>query len=906
MKNNFLSKNKKSVLVQKILLVFALFLGIVFSCYEPSPRKAMAYDFNPNNLISDGTFTNKNAMSEADIQSFLEQKGSLLKDFTQDGKRASKIIFEAARGVTSSGIWNNFGHPEWNEDVSINPQALLVTIQKEEGLIEGYYSQPENYNQTRLDWAMGFGYTESTIYDQYRGFYNQVNLGAWQFYWNYKRAQGLGYSGYQVGDTMTFSDWNGDHEVHIDNRATAALYRYTPHVYNGNYNFWYYFNKWFIQKPYSAAWVSQNINPSLFDGDPADPYTFRLTVRNTGSETWYGEGNANPVRLGTNNPLDRTSAFTRGDGWVASNRVKMVEPQVNPGDEAHFIFTYSVPAGTPSGYYRENFRVLAEGKTWMEDQGICWDIRVKTDAEKYHYEIVGGSQSAYPQPMYPEESANFQIILKNTGRKVWYKDGNNSVRFGTDKIQDRIPVFTRGNGWIAPNRVEMVEPEVSPGQTATFNFTYTIPDGTSSGFYREYFRLMSEGMTWMEDYGIYWEIQVKSNAPRYHAEYIGQSNYPELFAGESSKFQLTLKNTGSITWYKSGKANPVRLGTSGDRTPAFIREDRAGGNPSGWVTQNRISMDQEEVKPGESGTFSFYYTVPSDMKPDVYREYFRPVADGLTWMEDYGIYWDVKVKNYTERFQCQLSSQNPYPPLMLPGESYNFQLAILNTGTTTWKGEGNANPVRLGTDKSQNRTPAFIREDRAGGNPSGWVNTNRVKMQENEVSPGGTAHFSFYYTVPSDMKPDIYREYFRPVADGLTWLNDYGIYWDVQVDYPHSQWVAQSNVPTAHAGDKIPVWIEFKNTGGSLWRNSGDHPIRLGTEMPRDRNSFFQDTGWFSANRIVLDQAVVNPNETGRFSFYLNVPLGTPKGHYREYFRPVADGMSWLEDNGVYFDINVE
>ena len=33
--------------------------------------------------------------------------------------------------------------------------------------------------------------------------------------------------------------------VNLKNFATAALYRYTPHVFNGNYNFWRYYNAWF-------------------------------------------------------------------------------------------------------------------------------------------------------------------------------------------------------------------------------------------------------------------------------------------------------------------------------------------------------------------------------------------------------------------------------------------------------------------------------------------------------------------------------------------------------------------------------------------------------------------------------------------------------------------------------------
>ena len=167
---------------QKVLKKFWIFLTLSFLLLSSilvlnKPINiAKADDFNPNSLISDGAFTNKNSMSEADIQAFLESKGSLLKDYSQDGKRASKIIYEAAQGTTSSNIWANFGHPEWDENVSINPQVLLVTIQKEEGLVEGYYADPAHYNQVRVDWACGYGYTESTIYDQYKGFYNQLNL----------------------------------------------------------------------------------------------------------------------------------------------------------------------------------------------------------------------------------------------------------------------------------------------------------------------------------------------------------------------------------------------------------------------------------------------------------------------------------------------------------------------------------------------------------------------------------------------------------------------------------------------------------------------------------------------------------------------------------------------------------
>jgi predicted phosphodiesterase len=37
-------------------------------------------------------------------------------------------------------------------------------------------------------------------------------------------------------------------------------------------------------------------------------------------------------------------------------------------------------------------------------------------------------------------------------------------------------------------------------------------DGRSPGTYREYFQLVADGVTWMEDYGIYWEVTVLSGS----------------------------------------------------------------------------------------------------------------------------------------------------------------------------------------------------------------------------------------------------------------------------------------------------------------------------------------------------------------------------------------------------------
>lgn len=254
----------------------------------------------------------------------------------------------------------------------------------------------------------------------------------------------------------------------------------------------------------------------------------------------------------------------------------------------------------------------------------------------------------------------------------------------------------------------------------------------------------------------------------YHASWVNQNGYPILAPGQSYKFEVRLRNTGWQTWHR-GRVN---LGTDrpADRIPGFIREDRVTNRSSGWLSANRVSLVEERVAPGQIGTYRFWYTVPAQFATGTYREYFRPVADGITWMEDMGIYWDVTVR--TSTYDAAFVSQNAHPSLA-QGQSYQFEVQLRNTGTATWQ----RGRVNLGTDRPADRLPVF-------GQPAGWMTQNRVILVESSVAPGQLGTFRFTYTVPSNLAAGTYREYFRPVADGIGWLNDLGIYWDVTVLAP--------------------------------------------------------------------------------------------------------------------------
>lgn len=121
------------------------------------------------------------------------------------------------------------------------------------------------------------------------------------------------------------------------------------------------------------------------------------------------------------------------------------------------------------------------------------------------------------------------------------------------------------------------------------------------------------------------------------------------------------------------------------------------------------------------------------------------------------------------------------------------------------------------------------------------------------------------------------------------------------------QWLTQSPYPTLEAGESTTLSLEVINTGNVAWitgDSAGLGALRLATDVPQDRTSQFRDASWISGNRVAtMSPAVVRPGETARFNFRVTAP--SQPGQYKEYFRPVAEYISWLNDLGIYWEIRV-
>lgn len=227
--------------------------------------KASLAGFNPGNLISDAVFTNKNTMTEAQIQSFLNGKVSkcqsgyvCLKDFkiTSVTRPADSYCagYKGAANETAARILYRVA-----QSCNINPQVLMVMLQKEQALIT--HTWP---SQWRYDMALGQGCPDTAPCDpNFVGFFHQIYGAArqMQIY-----MEGEWFQWYAPGKT-----WNlryhpnascGSSPVYIANKATSAMYYYTPYQPNaaalragygegdgcssyGNRNFYNYFTDWF-------------------------------------------------------------------------------------------------------------------------------------------------------------------------------------------------------------------------------------------------------------------------------------------------------------------------------------------------------------------------------------------------------------------------------------------------------------------------------------------------------------------------------------------------------------------------------------------------------------------------------------------------------------------------------------
>src|SRR2546426_1486713 len=140
-----------------------------------------------------------------------------------------------------------------------------------------------------------------------------------------------------------------------------------------------------------------------------------------------------------------------------------------------------------------------------------------------------------------------------------------------------------------------------------------------------------------------------AGVPGFHASWYGQSGYPVLCPGAQGSAVVAYYNPGSLGWVRGRMGEAAYLGTwrgdPGQDQPSVLGGDGLRGSPrTGWPRYNRVAQQPDPyVGPGQVAWFQF--TIRAPETPGIYRLYIRPLIEGATWLEDFGVYWQVTVLN---------------------------------------------------------------------------------------------------------------------------------------------------------------------------------------------------------------------------------------------------------------------
>lgn len=162
----------------------------------------VSHGVNYSALMSDEEFTDAKAMTTQNIQDYLDVKGSFLAHYEQDGESAASIIAAAA------------------QEAHINPRVILATLEKENHLL----SRTRTPERWVMRSAMGFAYSDGGgTAGRHSNFRYQVEGGA-------RLLRQLYDEGADVKFPTARSVDYGHRTVKVNNAATWALLRYTPHT----------------------------------------------------------------------------------------------------------------------------------------------------------------------------------------------------------------------------------------------------------------------------------------------------------------------------------------------------------------------------------------------------------------------------------------------------------------------------------------------------------------------------------------------------------------------------------------------------------------------------------------------------------------------------------------------------
>ncbi len=713
-------------------ILFTIFLLLIGAYFFADKINSQEYDpdFAKGRIISDFQMFDYNSMNVSQIQSFLQSKNSYLAtyispDYQGVMKTSAEIIYDAAQRY------------------QVNPKYILVTLQKEQGLI-----QMQSPTQKRLDWAAGYAVCDSCSMDdpkiqKYKGFGKQMDntAGAMRFYsdknsiYDFIKRAGKTYT--IDGETVVF-----------ETQATANLYTYTPH-FHGNYTFWLIWQRYFGD-PLSSA---RDTSASIYTGYMAQLINTEeknLTIKegetgyfwaeylNIGTETWNNEDLKNLYILSSNYKpnipmINQTSAFAITPEIAKDVKVYSQKTSVKPGE----VLRITIPI-EPNYNKTESlsYMLVLGNKGWFADGGVNFTV---TRQFKYEGEYVGGIDANLELL----KKHTFTVKYKNIGTVTWNKNDTKLKWVDLDNKE---------------HYASMINSKVAPGATASFVFS-DIPKSVGSRKYSLslYKQINTKQLNKFSsgDYDGNVSVSVKLGAQTINND-IPSSMKP----GETKTITIKLKNVGSQKWDKNLVLRAY------DKISPFYKSIF---RDSSWESIYVADKIDGVVSPGEEYSFTFRIKAPT--KVGKYNLYLQ-----LEWGKKYeeiiiddtlskkfiidvnknaiGTSVSTQGTNVVTNTQTSASAQAAelvaasIPTSMSSLETKMVTVILKNTGTENWD-----NSFVLRSYKSTMPFSASYFYDNS------WISPMAISKVSGIVKPGEQYTFTFKLKAPTAKKQ--YPIYFQ-------------------------------------------------------------------------------------------------------------------------------------------------
>lgn len=595
-------KNRPQKVYRAVVgLTLALFaVGFTINFYNQTSDAASLANWQAGRIMDDVAMINSSTMTAAQIQSFLNSKvptcdtnGSQpsemnnagVPDYNGDGTierwewgkyHYNQTVFTCLKDYSENGLSAAQIIYNASQQYSINPQVLLVLLQKEQGLVTDTWPLNIQYQS-----ATGYGCPDNSVCNsQYYGLTNQVTWSAKMFRaiednnpnWYTPYILGNNYIQYNPNSSC------GGTTVNVQNRATQALYNYTPYQPNqaalnagygsgdscssyGNRNFFLYFTDWFgstyTSIPYAwrpisqASYTDNTLSTQLNDGSivaPGQKIYLQVKAQNLGYQNWDNT----IVHLGTSNPTDRSSVFA-DTSWLSAARIGMTESTVTPTGTG--TFTFSITAPQTPGRYQEYFNLVADGITWMNDPGMYFTIDVipKAPTPSGQTLLTAGQQVNANDHILSADGHSI-LSLQRDGNIVIYSDFTPRWSSGTAGVQNPVKLVMQGDGNLV---------EYNAAGQATWNsqtsgnsgaYASLQTDGNLVVYSSSGSPLWNSGSVVVPDY----LSRVSTNLPLNATLYPGQS-----LQTMDRKHKLVLQADGNLVLYSSASSSETPIWASG-------------------------------------------------------------------------------------------------------------------------------------------------------------------------------------------------------------------------------------------------------------------------------------------------------------------------------------------------------